>query len=90
MRNRHQTFSISKFYCTQCGREGIPLPRKDGRNREPGHLKRLYCIYCKQEHNFAEVRPYGGYNYEDFIKEFKANNFNKKGERIQEWKQNLF
>jgi hypothetical protein len=90
LRQRKQPFSISKFYCTQCGREGIPIPRKDGRNREPGHLKRLYCINCKKEHNFVEVKPFGKYSYEDFQKEFNEKNFTEEGERIKPWKSSLY
>lgn len=67
--------SQSRFFCTQCGKEGIPIMRKNGKLREPGHLKKLYCIYCKQEVNHAEVREMGGYTEEDFKKEFEMGRF---------------
>ena len=71
----------SRFFCTQCGREGIPVQRKKGQEREGGHLKKLYCLYCKEEVNHVEVRPFGDYNYEDFLEEFKLGRF-VNGERV--------
>lgn len=71
----YNSLSESKFYCTKCGQEGLPIMRPKGHRREPGHLKKLYCIYCKEEVNHAEVRDIGGYTYEDFLKEFKAGRF---------------
>lgn len=54
VRGRH--FTISQFKCTQCGNIGIPISRKQSRQREQGHLKKLYCIYCKEETNHVEIR----------------------------------
>ena len=80
--SRRKNFTMSKMYCTKCGREGVPIARIIGKYREPGHLKKLYCIYCKGEYNHVEIRPmYSDYNYEDFLLEMKYNNFNSKGER---------
>lgn len=81
--------SSSRFFCTQCGREGIPLPRIEGQYREPGHLKNLYCIYCKCECNHAEVRPVGAYNLEDFMIEFQHGNFAEDGTRKVPYKKFL-
>ena len=67
--------SQSRFFCTQCGREGLPVMRKNGQLREAGHLKKLYCIFCQQEVNHAEVREIGGYTEEDFRREFEAGRF---------------
>ena len=36
-------FLPSDFYCTECGRKGIPIIRIAGKEREAGHLKKLYC-----------------------------------------------
>ena len=74
MPNRKET-TTSEFYCTQCGNNGIPIARKVGSQREAGHLKKLYCPYCKEETNHAEIRPFGAYNYEDFEREFKLGRF---------------
>lgn len=67
--------SQSRFFCTNCGKEGIPIQRKTGHQREAGHLKKLYCIYCQQEVNHAEIRAIGGYTEEDFKKEFELGRF---------------
>lgn len=74
MPNRKET-TTSEFYCTQCGNKGIPIARKVGSQREAGHLKKLYCPYCKEETNHAEIRPFGAYDYEDFEREFKLGRF---------------
>lgn len=66
---------ISDFYCTKCGGRSIPLPRKNGRFKEPGHLKSLWCFRCKEEVNHAEIRPFGDYSYDDFCEEFILGRF---------------
>lgn len=71
----------SRFFCVQCGHEGIPIVRKQNAQREPGHLKKLFCLYCKQEVNHAEIREIGGYTEEDFKTEFELGRF-KDGIRV--------
>lgn len=58
MRVRGRHFTINTFRCTECGKEGIPISRDQGRQREMGHLKKLYCIYCKKETNHIETRDF--------------------------------
>jgi hypothetical protein len=73
--SKRQNTTTSEFFCTQCGRQGIPIVRRAGKQREAGHLKKLYCLYCGKETNHAEVRPFGAYNREDFEQEFKLGRF---------------
>lgn len=80
--SKNQKMTTSDFYCTRCGNKGIPVIRKAGKQREGGHLKKLYCMYCKEEVNHAEVRPFGEYNYEDFKLEFNLGRFLKDGTKI--------
>ena len=82
-----QQITLSDFYCTKCGKKGLPIARRVGSQREAGHLKKLYCIYCKEEVNHAEVRPFGDYNYEDFLVEFRNGNFDNEGNRILPYRQ---
>lgn len=65
----------SDFYCTKCGRKGIMLMRSPSSRREPGHLKNLYCPFCKEEVNHAEIRPFGKYTYEVFKQEYDLGRF---------------
>lgn len=74
--------TISDFYCTKCGKKGMPIPRKIGAQRQGGHLKRLFCLNCQEEVNHVEVRPFGAYQYEDFKQEFELGRFDKDGQRI--------
>ena len=80
-------FNISKMYCTQCGQEGVSICRRPNQSREPGHLKKLYCIHCKKEINHVEIRSiFSDYNYEDFQLEMKYNNFNSDGNRKEPYR----
>lgn len=80
--------TLSDMYCTQCGKKNIPIQRKQGQERECGHLKKMYCIYCKRETNMVEVRGFGtGYTLEDFYWEYENNNFNEDGTRKLEFGQ---
>ncbi len=77
-----KSITISNMYCTQCGNKNIPVPRNKGKEREPGHLKKMYCIYCNKKTNMVEVKDIGSsYTTEDFKLEFNYNNFNKDGTR---------
>ena len=78
--------SLSDFYCTQCGMKGIPVFRTIGQEREPGHLKKLFCIHCQKETNQAEIRPRGRYTLDDFWVEYEGGNFTPTGDRTEPWK----
>lgn len=56
IRGRH--FTVNTFKCTVCGKEGIPISRKQSNQREFGHLKKIYCIHCKKETNHVEIREF--------------------------------
>lgn len=73
---------LSDFYCTKCGNKGIPVFRTAGKERESGHLKKLFCLHCQEEVNMVEIRPVGKYNLDDFWIEYKYGNFDKEGNRI--------
>jgi len=69
----------STFFCTQCGKPGIPIPRSKNHLRERGHLKRLYCPYCNRVVNHVEISPL--YTEDDFRSEFEAGVFDTNGMR---------
>lgn len=81
-KNNAKGYTISDFYCTKCGNKSIPIPRGLGREREPGHLKNIFCVYCKKDTNHVECRGFGQYTKEDFLNEFYNGNFDEKGSRI--------
>ena len=74
---------MSEFYCTQCGNKGIPIFRQRGKEREAGHLKKLFCLHCQKEVNHCEVKPWTKYDYKDFKTEFEYGNFSEQGLRIR-------
>ena len=72
-----------EFYCTKCGAKGISIVRKKGKKRELGHLKKIWCLNCKNEVNHVEIDPISnGYVYNDFLLEFNYHNFDNNGNRI--------
>ena len=75
--------TMSEFYCVICGRRGLPVWRRNGRAREAGHLKKLWCLNCKQETNHAEIKPFTKYDFEDFKLEFEYGNFDENGNRVR-------
>ena len=71
------------FFCTGCGHQGIPIMRPKCKNREAGHLKKLYCIYCKKEVNHVEIREQDQkYTEQDFKLEYELGRFIN-GDRIE-------
>ena len=77
-----QNIIRSEFFCTQCGNRGLPVWRKAGKERESGHLKKMFCLTCNKEQNFCEVKPFTHYTEEDFRFEFEHGNFSPEGLRI--------
>ena len=51
-----KNYKMHRFFCIQCGKEGIPIPRKQGHQHTRFHRKKLYCPYCKVEINHVECK----------------------------------
>lgn len=84
---KNNNISISRMFCCKCGNENIPIMRRGGHYREPGHLKKIYCIHCGKEWNHVEIRSiYSDYNYEDFELEMKYHNFDEEGNRKEPYR----
>ena len=80
---KYYNSSSSHFFCTCCGNQGIEIRRKKGQERKAGHLKKLYCLNCKKECNFCEIKDNNfNYTYQDFLLEFNNGNFSKEGNRL--------
>ena len=75
--------SFSNFYCTKCGQKNfITIPRRKGQEREPGHLKKMYCFSCQEETNMVEVREgKQTYTLDMFFTEYYHGNFTPEGTR---------
>ena len=73
----------NEFYCCICGNKGINVVRIKGKEREAGHLKKLFCLTCQRETNHCECRPWDAYTREDFWTEYYNRNFDKNGNRIR-------
>lgn len=55
-RRRNDNYSVHRFFCINCGNEGIPLARSISLIKSAEHRKKLYCIYCKCYVNHIECR----------------------------------
>ena len=60
-------YATHKFFCMNCGNEGIPIMRKEGHQHARMHRKKLYCIHCKTEVNHMECKTYAD------VMDFKEN-----------------
>lgn len=81
MSKQYNNGETSRFFCTKCGNEGLPIWRKKGQERKAGHLKKLYCLHCKEEVNHVEIKTAGNYTLDDFNQEFTLGRF-LNGDRI--------
>lgn len=60
----------SDFYCVKCGKKGMPIRRKQSKQKQAGHLKKLFCCFCKQDTNHYEVREYDvDFDYKKFLQD---------------------
>ena len=57
---------VNKFMCPCCGKETIPVMRRDSKKRPKGHRKWLYCPWCNKTVNTYEIRD------EEELQEFRA------------------
>ena len=67
MKNKNSISDWHDFYCVKCGRKGIPIMRRVSCQKEKHHLKKLYCLTCKNEVNHVECKN------EFEVAEFKNN-----------------
>ena len=53
------------FYCIQCGKKALSLPRKISHKYQKHHYKKLWCYHCGCTINTVECRN------DEEVKEFK-------------------
>ena len=71
-------YETHNFLCLQCGRSGVPVMRKIGKQHGAFHRKRLYCPWCKLEINHVEVR--NEQEKEIFMEGFKNGEYREEAE----------
>lgn len=54
-----------RFFCMNCGHEGLPVWRKTSHKHQKHHRKKLYCPTCRMDVNHIECRN------DEEVKEFK-------------------
>lgn len=72
-----------KLFCLKCGKEAIPIFRKKGRNRAKGHLKKMYCPWCKDYMNHYEAR--NEQEEKEFLEKFAAGEFEELAKVSEEY-----
>ena len=68
-----RNFESHDFYCVNCGRKALSLPRNRGYRHSTFHRKRLYCVFCKQEVNMVECKD--EFETRDFLDVFEQGYF---------------
>lgn len=66
-------YESHQFYCTKCGNKGLAVWRSKASQRGKGHLKKLYCVHCKEEVNHYEC--YNLQDEEKFLRKFENGEF---------------
>ena len=56
MRKRNDNIIMS-YQCNHCGKK-VTVPRQIGRQRGIGHIKDMWCPFCKADSKFREVGVY--------------------------------
>lgn len=46
----------SRFFCLNCGQEGIYIPRKKSHRHAKDHRKKIYCPWCQEDVNHLECK----------------------------------
>ena len=82
VRGRH--FTISTFKCTECGKEGIPISRKQSNQRESGHLKKIYCVHCKKETNHVEIREFDYADQFLYMPKYHGQSWKKENDKYED------
>lgn len=62
-------FEEHEFYCTKCGQKTMSLPRQISHKHKSFHLKKLYCIHCKEEINCVEIKD--EFEREEFLNKWR-------------------
>lgn len=75
---RRKSTVVHDFYCTNCGKKGIPLARTKSLQHGKFHRKKLYCIYCKETVNMVECRT--DEEVYDFKEQFEKGAFKDEAE----------
>ena len=52
---KQRYMDLSTFVCPVCNKT-FPIMRNHGKQREKGHIKDIWCPYCRQERKFLEIR----------------------------------
>ena len=52
---KQRFMDLSTFVCPCCNKT-FPIMRSHGKQRERGHIKDIWCPFCKEERKFMEIR----------------------------------
>lgn len=51
---KQRYMDLSMMICPECGK-AFPIMRNHGQRRKSGHIKDLWCPYCKEDQKFLEI-----------------------------------
>ena len=77
---KRTSIEIHDFYCLNCGKRSMSLPRKVCHQHEQFHRKNLYCPNCKVTSNNIEVK--NEIEKALFLKQYKEGVFDEERNKI--------
>ena len=80
---RRGNFEIHDFYCMNCGKKSMILPRSQNRQRGKMHEKKLFCIFCNETLNHVECRTAA--DVEKFKKKLERGDYKEKAKESIEF-----
>ena len=73
---RGRNFEIHDFYCMNCGKKSMMLPRSLNHQRGRMHEKKLFCVFCNETLNHVECQSMA--DAEKFKKKFARGEYKEK------------
>ena len=71
-------YSNNRFYCLNCGKEGLNVFRNAGHQHKSFHRKKMYCFHCKKEVNMIECK--NEFEVQEFLENFNNGVYKEEAE----------
>jgi ribosomal protein S26 len=76
-------YTSNKLFCVNCGKESIPISRKNAKLHGKFHRKKMYCPWCKTTLNHVEIRS--DEEKEEFLTMFQEGQFKEEAKKSIEF-----
>lgn len=76
-------YTSNKLFCVNCGKESIPISRKNAKLHTKFHRKKMYCPWCKLTLNHVEIRS--DEEKEEFLEMYNDGQFKEEAKKSIEF-----